>query len=183
MSSNGEIPRTVLIVDDSQALLGAFILGLPLIGPFEVLTATDGAEGLERYFADPVHPPDCVVIDVKMPGLDGYQLVRGLRGDPQSKHTPLIILTALAQDQNRLAGLLSGADRFLVKPVLPSELAVVIQEVCLISDEERTQQLHSLVEDPDAGIDPATSTTPARESLDQGTVPAILWLPSLDDRE
>jgi len=163
MSISGEIPRTVLIVDDSQALLGAFVLGLPLVGPFEVMTASNGAEGLELYFADPFHLPDCVVIDIKMPGLDGYQLVRGLRGDPQSKNTPLIILTALAQDQDRLAGLLSGADRFLVKPVLPSELAAVIQEVCLISDEERLLGLRALVADTDGEIAPAMSTTDAEQ--------------------
>ena len=169
MSSDRETQRTVLIVDDSQALLGAFVLGLPLVGPFEVITASDGAEGLERYFADPVHLPDCVVIDIKMPGLDGYQLVRVLRGDANSMHTPLIILTALAQDQDRLAGLLSGVDRFLVKPVLPSELGAVIQEACLISDEERMRQLRKLVEDPNAEGDPSTSTTPARrQAPDQG---------------
>ena len=169
MSSDGVTQRTVLIVDDSQALLGAFVLGLPLVGPFEVMTASDGAEGLERYFADPVHLPDCVVIDIKMPGLDGYQLVRVLRGDPNSMHTPLIILTALAQDQDRLAGLLSGVDRFLVKPVLPSELAVVIEEVCLISDEERMRQLRNLVEDSDPEGDSTTSSTPARQKVpDQG---------------
>jgi DNA-binding response OmpR family regulator len=159
----------VLIVDDSQALLGAFVLGLPLVGPFEVITANDGAEGLEQYFADSVHPPDCVVIDIKMPGLDGYQLVRVLRGDPNSMHTPLIILTALAQDQDRLAGLLSGVDRYLIKPVLPSELAAVIQEVCLISDEERMRNLRKLVEDSNAEADPATSPTPAgQQAPDQG---------------
>jgi CheY-like chemotaxis protein len=168
MSISGEIPRTVLIVDDSQALLGAFVLGLPLVGPFEVMTASNGAEGLELYFADPFHQPDCVVIDIKMPGLDGYQLVRGLRGDPQSKDTPLIVLTALAQDQDRLAGLLSGADRFLVKPVLPSELAAVIQEVCLISDEERLRGLRKLVEDTDDAIEPAMTTSADHEAPDQG---------------
>jgi DNA-binding response OmpR family regulator len=169
MSSDRETQRTVLIVDDSQALLGAFVLGLPLVGPFEVITASDGAEGLERYFADPVHLPDCVVIDIKMPGLDGYQLVRALRGDANSMHTPLIILTALAQEQDRLAGLLSGVDRFLVKPVLPSELGAVIQEVCLISDEERMRRLRKLVEDPNAEGDPATPITPARrQAPDQG---------------
>ena len=169
MSISGEILRTVLIVDDSQALLGAFVLGLPLVGPFEVMTASNGAEGLELYFANPVRPPDCVVIDIKMPGLDGYQLVRGLRGDPQSKDTPLIILTALAQDQDRLAGLLSGADRFLVKPVLPSELAAVIQEVCLISDEERVRGLRKLVEDTGGEIEPAMSASNAdHQAPDQG---------------
>jgi CheY-like chemotaxis protein len=177
MSSDRETRRTVLIVDDSQALLGAFVLGLPLVGPFEVITANDGAEGLERYFADSVNPPDCVVIDIKMPGLDGYQLVRVLRGDPTSLHTPLIILTALAQDQDQLAGLLSGADRFLVKPVLPSELAAVIQEVCLIGDEERMRRLRQLVEDTADEADPAASSKPATE---QGTVPEILWQRSLD---
>lgn len=137
-------PYTVLIVDDHPALLDAFVQGLPLIGPFTVLTAEDGTQGLECYFQ---HRPECVVIDIKMPRLDGYQLARALRGDPDSSGTPLIFLTALGQDPDRLAGLLTGVDRYLVKPVLPSELAVVIEEVCAISQGERQRRLRSLLDE------------------------------------
>src|SRR5690348_16378465 len=95
---------TVLVVDDSANLRALVAESLRKLGNFTVVTAEDGAEGLRRYFE--VHP-DCVVIDVKMPGLDGYQLVRALRGDPASSATPLVFLTAMIQDKDRLAGFLS----------------------------------------------------------------------------
>src|SRR5215475_9336046 len=105
----GDNRYTVLVVDDDPDLLQLLTDGLELLGNFTVVSATDGMQGLERFFEV---RPDCMIIDVKMPGLDGYQLVRALRGDPESAATPLIILTAMAQDQNRMAGLVSGVDQY-----------------------------------------------------------------------
>src|SRR5215469_2915800 len=99
--------HTVLIVDDSRELLALITESLTLLGDFTVLTAEDGANGLERAVAA---RPDCAVIDIKMPGLDGFQLVRALRGDSTTAAMPLVILTALPQDIYRFAGMASGAD-------------------------------------------------------------------------
>src|SRR5215471_7547682 len=101
----GDNRYTVLIVDDDPDLLQLLTDGLELLGNFTVIPAEDGIQGLELFFD--AHP-DCVIIDVVMPGLDGYQLVRALRGDPESASTPLIMLTALAQDKNRFVGLAFG---------------------------------------------------------------------------
>jgi DNA-binding response OmpR family regulator len=135
---------TVLIVDDNQELLEVFRDGLPLAGPFTVLTAQDGAAGLQTYYDQ---RPDCVVIDIKMPNLDGYQLVRAFRGDPETVDTPLIVLTALPQEQAEFASLVAGSDQFLVKPIMPRELAGAIQRALLVSDEERVQRLQRLSDD------------------------------------
>src|SRR5215472_3367227 len=89
---------SVLIVDDNKELLQLLTDALEQLGRFKVVTALDGIEGLERYFE---MRPDCMVIDIMMPGLDGFQLVKALRGDPESAKTPLIFLTALAQDRDR----------------------------------------------------------------------------------
>jgi two-component system, sensor histidine kinase and response regulator len=127
----------VLIVDDNPELLNVFVEGLPLVGEYRVFTAPDGTKGLELYYT---HRPDCVVIDVRMPEMNGYQLARALRGDPETAETPLIILTALPQDQAEFASLAAGCDQFLVKPVIPRELAAAIQMALSIQTEERAQR-------------------------------------------
>jgi CheY-like chemotaxis protein len=103
-------PFTVLVVDDNDDLLYAVRTALELLGNFHVLTAKDGIEGLER--ATNNHP-NCVVIDIRMPGLDGNQLVRALRGDRITAEIPLIILSALVQEKDQLIGLFSGADQYM----------------------------------------------------------------------
>ena len=134
---------SVLIVDDNEELLKVFVEGLPLAGPFAVLTARDGVEGLHMFYE---HHPACVVIDVKMPALDGYQLLRVFRGDPETTDVPLIILTALPQDQAEFASLASGTDQFLVKPVTPRELAQAVQQALHINAEQREKNMQRLAE-------------------------------------
>jgi|SRR5215469_11407929 len=143
MHASPDDEYTILIIDDNPQLLRAYAEGLPLVGRFVVTTAVNGIEGLKRY--EEVHP-HCVVVDVKMPGLDGYQFVQALRGDLQTATTPLIILTALTQDDERFHGLATGADRYLVKPVRPSELAAAIYQVCALDEDDRVAQLRKLVE-------------------------------------
>lgn len=136
--------HTVLVVDDSADLRALVAESLRKLGNFTVVTADDGVEGLQRYFE--IHP-DCVVIDVKMPGLDGYQLVRALRGDPASRATPLVILSAMIQQKDRLAGFISGVDEYLMKPVGPLQLVQTIREVIGRSETERQQRLQALLDD------------------------------------
>lgn len=136
--------HTVLVVDDSADLRALVAESLRKLGNFTVVTADDGVEGLQRYFE--IHP-DCVVIDVKMPGLDGYQLVRALRGDPASRATPLVILSAMIQEKDRLAGFISGVDEYLMKPVSPLQLVQTIREVIGRGETERQQRLQALLND------------------------------------
>ena len=141
-----ETPRTVLVVDDNPRLLAFISDALRELGSYIVATARDGIQGLELCFA---LRPDCMVIDVRMPGLDGFQLVRALRGDPASASTPLIILTAMAQDSQRLAGLLAGVDQYLVKPVDPLDLVAAIQQAIALGDAARWQRMQALADAPD----------------------------------
>src|SRR5690242_19562703 len=124
MTAGAARAYTVLIVDDVPDLLHLLTDGLELLGNFRVVQAANGIEGLEQFFET---RPDCVVIDIKMPGLDGYQLVRALRGDPESASTPIIMLTALAQERQQFAGLALGADQYLIKPATPRELVAAVQ--------------------------------------------------------
>ena len=143
--TGGDRTYKVLIVEDNPNVLSIITDSLLELGDFQVVTAADGAEGLAAFYAK---RPDCMVIDVKMPGLDGYQLVRAIRGDPETAGTPLVILTALVQDSNRFTGMAAGVDCYLTKPVKPQDLVAAIQQAIARSEAERRQQLRVLVEEP-----------------------------------
>ncbi|HEU5370538.1 MAG TPA: response regulator [Ktedonobacterales bacterium] len=144
MNAADEAAYTVLIVDDNPLLLEFMQDVLQEMGDFTVVTASNGVEGLEQFYQT---RPDCAVIDVKMPGLTGYQLVRALRGDPETAQTPLILLTALAQDTEQFAGLAAGADQYLRKPIDPLDLVQAIQHAIQISDDQRQQRFQLLAEE------------------------------------
>ena len=144
MESQAHAAGTVLVVDDNPRLLAFIADALQELGDFRVVTAANGARGLELFYDV---QPDCMVIDVKMPGLDGYQLVRALRGDPTSAATALIILTAMTQEKDRLAGMLSGADQYLLKPVDPLDLVAAISRAVAMSADERRHRIRTLAEE------------------------------------
>jgi CheY-like chemotaxis protein len=135
---------TVLVVDDNPDLLNLIAESLSMLGNYTVVTARNGIEGLEKCFEI---QPHCMVIDVKMPGLDGYQLVRAIRGDPATAEMPLVILTAMAQDKDRFAGLAAGVDYYLLKPIKPLDLVAAIHRAVTSSNDARTQTMRRLAED------------------------------------
>lgn len=139
--------RRVLVVDDDPALIALIADGLRLLGGYEVAVAPDGALGLERFYEV---RPDCVVADVRMPGLNGFQFVRALRGDPETAETPIVVLSALAQDRDEAAGLFSGADAYLFKPARIAELLQAIERAMHLTAEQRLRRRLDL-----AGIEQA----------------------------
>lgn len=145
MAEPGGRGYRVLIVDDNRELLTLITESLTLLGEYTVLVAENGTDGLQRA-VEARH--DCIVIDIKMPGLDGYQLVKALRGDPATASIPLVILTALTQEKYRFAGLIAGADRYLTKPVKPQDLVAAIQEAIRLSEAERMERMRTLLEEP-----------------------------------
>jgi CheY-like chemotaxis protein len=126
--------RRVLVIDDDPSLVALISDGLRLMGHCEVDVASDGASGLARLFEA---RPDCVVVDVRMPGLNGHQFIRAVRGDPETAETPIVVLSALVQDRDQLAGLLSGADAYLTKPVKLADLLQAIARAIELSAEQR----------------------------------------------
>jgi CheY-like chemotaxis protein len=137
-----EPPRKkVLVIDDNPTIVELIRHAVSLQGKYAVVVAYDGVEGLERFSSE---QPDCVIVDVKMPRMDGYQVVRCIRGDLASAHTPLIILSAMNEADDKLTGVLSGVDEYLAKPFKPSVLCATLERVMQITPEQREQRLTRL---------------------------------------
>jgi two-component system, cell cycle response regulator len=132
----------VLVVDDVQSnrkLLQAR-LGIEY---FEVATATNGPDAIAICEKGGC---DIVLLDVKMPGMDGFEVCRRLRTTPETAHLPIVLLTALDRPADRVRGLDSGADDFLTKPV--DEIALIARVRSLVRlkfsiDELRSRAAHS----------------------------------------
>ncbi len=110
--------QTVLIIDDEPELLKLLDYNLTKSG-YLALSAKDGPAGLEMARK---HAPDLVILDVMMPGMDGWEVCKKLRQDPATASIPLIMLTAKAEEADRVLGLELGADDYLTKPFGVREL-------------------------------------------------------------
>jgi CheY-like chemotaxis protein len=135
--------KKVLVIDDNATIVELIKYAVNLQGAYNVVVAYDGVQGLERVYTE---HPDCVIIDVKMPRMDGYQLVRCLRGDPQTANIPLIILSALARDEDQMTGYLSGVDEYLSKPFKPGDLNAAIERVLRLTPAERQRRIEYLMQ-------------------------------------
>jgi len=116
----------VLIVDDDAFLSGIYATKLELDG-FSVVTARDGEEGLKAAFKE---KPDLILCDVLMPKLDGFEVLKRLKADAQTKDIPVIMLTNLGQKEDVEKGLEEGATDYLIKAhFVPAEAVAKIRKV------------------------------------------------------
>jgi CheY-like chemotaxis protein len=143
MSSQPGKSYLILIVDDNDELLKSLSFALRTLGGYRIEVATNGAEGLEKAVE---LRPDCMVVDVKMPEINGLQLARAMRGDPATADVPLVILSALVQDADRAVGMFAGADQYLTKPSKPQAVIAAIQRAITLTAEERARRLNVLAE-------------------------------------
>jgi DNA-binding response OmpR family regulator len=117
--------QSVLVVEDEQDILNLLRFNLQNSG-FEVITSADGREALELARK---YEPDLILLDIMIPGLDGFEVCRELRSDPKTRGVPVIMLTARGEEVDRIVGLELGADDYVVKPFSPRELALRVKAV------------------------------------------------------
>jgi DNA-binding response OmpR family regulator len=117
-----ESPQTILIVEDDPNVVELGRLYLERDG-YRVLSANDGVKGLELALEE---QPDLIVLDLMLPRMDGMEVCRTLRGESS---VPIVMLTALVEEDDRLAGLDMGADDYVTKPFSPRELAARVRAV------------------------------------------------------
>jgi DNA-binding response OmpR family regulator len=116
------------VIDDEPGIID--IVETNLLGEgFEVVSARDGKEGLEKIRSE---KPDLVVLDVMMPEMDGWQVLKEVEKDPDTAGIPVIMLTAKAADEDYIHGLEEGAVEYLTKPFFPQELVNRIKITLMI---------------------------------------------------
>jgi two-component system alkaline phosphatase synthesis response regulator PhoP len=115
--------KTILVIDDQRDFRDLVRRSLEPAG-FDVILASDGVSGLKIAGQ---HHPDLVVLDLTMAGMDGLDVCRRLREDPRRQQLPILILSARASVAERIAGLKTGADDYLVKPFSPGELIARVE--------------------------------------------------------
>jgi DNA-binding NarL/FixJ family response regulator len=128
--------KRLLIVDDEPNLLRAVAACLKAEN-YDVSTARSGREALLQL-AESI--PDLIVSDIRMPGMDGYQLARQLRGSPRTALVPIVFLTAKDQTADRIEGFRAGIDAYLTKPFEPEELIAVVNAIL-----NRIERTHSQI--------------------------------------
>jgi DNA-binding response OmpR family regulator len=118
-----ELPH-VLVADDDPVIVRLLDLNFRL-GGFRVSSATRGDLAVDRALAD---EPDAIVLDVTMPGIDGYEVCRRLRDEHGMAEVPIVMLTAHAQDEDRDRGYALGIVAYVTKPFDPQDLVTTVRD-------------------------------------------------------
>lgn len=128
----------ILIVDDIEANRDTL---RELLEPYEyqLVEASDGATALKIAAQT---PPDLVLLDVMMPGMDGFEVCRRLRADSELAEIPVVLVTALDDHSSRLAGIEAGADDFVTKPINRAELRARVRTITRLNRYRRIQEQH-----------------------------------------
>jgi CheY-like chemotaxis protein len=116
----------VLYVEDNDDNIYMLKMRLELLGDFEVLTAKDGEKGCEMAVSD---RPDIILMDLEMPVIDGWEATRRLKGNPQTRDIPIIVLSAHALADEREKALAAGCDAFDTTPIEFERLVATVRRV------------------------------------------------------
>jgi two-component system alkaline phosphatase synthesis response regulator PhoP len=132
--------RRVLVVDDERHIVRLIQVNLEREG-YQVLTAFDGKDGLQKAKSE---RPDLVVLDVMMPYMDGFEVLKSMKADPVTAEIPVIMLTAKAQDADVFRGWSSGVDCYLTKPFNPMELLTFVRRIFQSYEDDTGEKTYKL---------------------------------------
>ncbi len=116
--------QTILVIEDESDICELVRLNLERQGGYTVLTADNGNSGLD---AARLHLPDLIILDLMLPGKDGFAVMKALRMDSRTQSIPVLMLTAKGALGDRIAGLEQGADDYVTKPFSPKELMLRVK--------------------------------------------------------
>ncbi len=139
---------TVMIADDSPVIRAVVRAGLEAEG-YEVLETGDGTAALEQCQR---RPPDAILLDIIMPGLDGYEVLAQLKANPELSHIPVVFLTGRTSMDDVVAGLRAGAHDYLRKPFEPEEL------LARVGSAIHVKQLQDQLRERNAALDRVSRT-------------------------
>ena len=119
---------TIMIVDDEADVIDMLLINLRAAG-FQVVAVEDGATALAKARSD---PPSLIILDLMLPKMPGLEICKVLKSDVATRHIPVIMLTAKAEEVDKIVGLELGADDYVTKPFNPRELILRINRSLLI---------------------------------------------------
>ncbi len=119
------LPKKVMVIDDEPAVVKQFSLLLSE-NDYEPIPVTSALEAMSLLTSE---QPDLVILDIKMPRLDGFEFLRSLRQSPRTKNLPVIIVSAFSDGELRLQAKEMGVVRYLVKPYQPDELISLVKSL------------------------------------------------------
>ena len=123
---NSTPSNRILIVEDEPDVVDMLTIGLRKAGGFAVSTAADGAAGLRKAREE---LPALIILDLMLPKLPGLEVCKALKNDGATRHIPIIMLTAKAEEIDRIVGLEVGADDYVTKPFSPREIVLRIKAI------------------------------------------------------
>jgi len=145
------MPGKILIVDDESAARLALATLLRREG-FEVTEVRDGATALAHCAS---FCPDLVLLDILMPGMDGFEVCRRIKATPQTRLTPVVLITGLSATEDRIQGINAGADDFLSKPVNKLELLKRVENMLRLRHvTDELERLRRYIEGMEDGAGP-----------------------------
>ena len=140
--------KRLLIVEDERDVVDLLTLNLRKAGGFVISTAADGAAGLHKARTE---KPAFIILDLMLPKMPGLEVCKILKSDPATRHIPIMMLTAKAEEIDRIVGLEFGADDYVTKPFSPREVILRIQAILRRGEtkpEEERLSAGSIVIDP-----------------------------------